>query len=109
VELSLDAIVDLLRRGDIPAVVEQTGGGCATIQIGDLFTDAAGAERYPILCGPGWFEGPRWKNARGDTEDLYVGPDDDGVADPVSLRGVRTEAEAAATIAALLIGGEVAA
>lgn len=76
--LDMDKIVDLLRAGGITAYVEQTGGGCATIYAGESYVDSHGDERYPVLAGPGWFEGPNWTIARGDTDDFSVGLDDDG-------------------------------
>jgi hypothetical protein len=93
-EVSFDKIVDELRKQDIPAYVEQTGGGVATIMVGEQTdreepiyrwsegnreqTGTQVVPRYDVLAGPGSFAGPGWTNAYGDTADLAVGPDDDG-------------------------------
>lgn len=103
--LDLDKVVALLKDKGVTAYVEQTGGGTATIYAGEKFyreeerirwrgrrgsrtrtkevigTDLI--ERYPALAGPGWFDGPNWTNGRADTSDFCVGPDDDGVSDPL--------------------------
>jgi hypothetical protein len=100
--LDMDRIVDLLAERGIASYVEQTGGGCATIQVGQPVPDAAGDGRYPVLGGPGWFEGPGWTRARADTADFSVGPDDDGIAEPWSAGPDTTEADVADEIAARL-------
>lgn len=76
--VNLEKVCDILKSGDIPAYVEQTGGGTATIYAGVPYTDSEGNRRFPALCGPGWFDGPGWTHAHATTHDLYIGPDDDG-------------------------------
>jgi hypothetical protein len=68
---SYDAIVKKLHGWDIPAYVEQTGGGVATIFVGPL--DKEGYT--PVAMGPGWFEGPGWTDGRGSTDEFWIGPD----------------------------------
>lgn len=93
-EISLDKIVDLIRATGFEAYVEQTGGGTATIYAGSVFTDAEGDPRYPVVAGPGWFEGPT--DARGHTADFCVGPDDDHGDFTYALdAGLRDEADVA--------------
>ena len=53
----------------VPARVDQTGGGVATLY--------AGYTGYPeVIAGPGWFDGPGWSNARGSWTELSYGIDD---------------------------------
>lgn len=80
--VSFDKLVSKLHKLGIPAYVEQTGGGCATVYVGTPFEDESGDLRYPVLVGPGWFASPGWRNGFGDTAELAVGPDDDGESDP---------------------------
>jgi hypothetical protein len=62
-------------RHGIPAYVEHTGGGVATIYAGK--PDDAG--RYAACAGPGTFAHRFYGGAHvGDSADFYVGPDDDG-------------------------------
>lgn len=97
--LDLDKVVALLKDKGVTAYVAQTGGGTATIYAGEMFyreeervrwngdvKEVVGTdriERFPALAGPGWFDGPGWTNGRADTSDFCVGPDDDGVSDPL--------------------------
>lgn len=97
--LDLDKVCDLLKERNIPAYVEQTGGGCATIYAGEPDRTDPQWPRYKALAGPGWFEGPGWSNGRADTSDFYVGPDDDGEGGYVISQADWTEADAAEAIA----------
>lgn len=93
--VNMDRIVEIIKAEGFYAYVEQTGGGCATIYSSDrsseqypgapapyLINPLDGEGRYPVIAGPGWFEGPGWTNARGALGDFYVGPDDDGERTP---------------------------
>lgn len=80
--VDMDKVVDMLHRADTFAYVEQTGGGTATIYAGHTFVESDYGTRYAALAGPGWFEGPGWTIARGYAADFYVGPDDEGDANP---------------------------
>jgi len=80
-ELNMDTIVELVKAEGFPAYVEQTGGGVATIYAGHTFkdTDSFGGidvDVWPVVAGPGWFEGPGWTKPRADKRDFYIGPDD---------------------------------
>lgn len=101
--IDFDKVVDGLKERGIPAYVEQTGGGTATIMVGEQKTRTVmGVDedgRYDVLVGPGWFEGPMgFINGRGDTGDLSIGPDDDGVADYTQAEADWTEAEVIAEV-----------
>jgi hypothetical protein len=76
--VDLDRIAAMLTGRGIPAFVEMTGGGIATVYGGAQFRDADGQARYTFLIGPGWFDGPGFTLARADTADLVWGPDDAG-------------------------------
>jgi hypothetical protein len=76
--VDLDRIAAMLTERGVPAFVEMTGGGVATVYGGPELRDAGGGTRYTFLIGPGWFDGPGWTLARADTVDLGWGPDDDG-------------------------------
>jgi len=98
-DIDFDRITDLVNAAGIPAYTEQTGGGCATIYIGNARRDAHGDLRYPLLAGPGWFAGPGWTNPKGTTADLYIGPDDDGASEAWAA----TDDDTTDTVAARII------
>lgn len=83
-ELDMDLICTLIHAAGLPAYVEQTGGGCATIQAGPTRLNGNGDSIYAALCGPGWFESfdlnqaPPFQRGRAHTDDCYVGADDQG-------------------------------
>lgn len=68
---------------DVPAYVEQTGGGTATLYIGTKFgDDTESGGNYPVVAGPGSYN---WSNGNHSTfswEEFVVGPDDYGVQNP---------------------------
>ena len=80
-EFSMVEVCDKLRARGVPAYVEQTGGGCATIYAGTPVVlegpDAEEFPEYPVMAGPGMFYGPGWTDARGLSHDFYVGPSSD--------------------------------
>lgn len=112
--LDLDEVVRLLKDKGVVAYVEQTGGGTATIYAGEQFQQreetwrwvdgvrvSNGSEtvpRYPVIAGPGWFEGPGWTHPQADAGDFAIGPDDDGESDPVFTTATWTEADVAEEI-----------
>jgi hypothetical protein len=114
--LDLDAVVDILHKNDVEAYVEQTGGGTATIYAGkqadheepryvwrDGVREQVGTEtwaRFPVIAGPGWFEGPGWSKGRADTGDFTIGPDDDGESDDIFTA---SDADNEATVAAEIL------
>lgn len=71
--IEFDTVVAKLRGHGIKAYVEQTGGGCATILVGE---EKDG--RWEAAVGPGWFDEPGWSRGCGTTADLWVGKDDEG-------------------------------
>jgi hypothetical protein len=75
--VEFDEVVRRLEAEGITAYVEQTGGGTATIYVGEATEDEHGDRRFPCAVGPGWFEGPGWTLGGGHNHDLYVGPDND--------------------------------
>lgn len=99
--LDLDKIARLVCEAEVPAFVDHTGGGCATIFAGMPTDDEYGDPRYPVAVGPGWFEQggfgngcgaiflkadedpppisefQAFSNARAYAFELYVGPDKD--------------------------------
>lgn len=101
-DINMDRIVEGLRQEGVRAYVEQTGGGCATIYIGETIPDSKGAgwDGYELCAGPGWFDGPGWTLARGARSDFYIGPDDQGETDPFSVTEDMTDGEILAYILA---------
>ncbi|MEV6967564.1 hypothetical protein AB0M47_20915 [Hamadaea sp. NPDC051192] len=77
--LDMDLMVQLLKDAGIYAYVEHTGGGCATIYIGNQTPDPEypPSPRYELVAGPGWFEGPD-RRAYASPAEFYIGRDDDG-------------------------------
>lgn len=76
--LDLTVIAEQLRADGIEADVAQTGGGVATLLVGNETDDG----RAEIAVGPGSFATATDGTVRGiaDTEELYIGPDDDSNA-----------------------------
>ncbi|MDX1747141.1 MAG: hypothetical protein R3324_14485 [Halobacteriales archaeon] len=68
--VDLQAIAERLTARGIPARVEQTGGGVATIFVGTH--DHEG--RFDVEVGPGWFDGPGWTEPKAHREHLAIGP-----------------------------------
>lgn len=95
---SLDVLVQVLIAAGLDGVVEQTGGGTATIYIGPTFTDEHGDTRYTLMAGPGWFDGPGWTLPAAHLGEFTFGPDDDGSTDPYSVDGPITYRDLAARI-----------
>lgn len=93
----MNEVVELLHSSwNLPAYVEHTGGGVQTIYAGEPTTADDGYPRYPVLAGPGWRENGL---PRASSDDFYVGPDDDGETDPLTVRSNTPE-----VIAALIAG-----
>jgi hypothetical protein len=96
--IDMNAIVaDLVRRG-IPAYVEQTGGGAATIYAGTPWHEEGYGDRYPATAGPGQY---MFGGARpvADLRDFYIGPDDDGDTLPPAVPVDATPGQVADLIA----------
>lgn len=80
--IDMDLLAALIEERGVPAYVGQTGGGTATILIGNESKDQYGDLLMEAMAGPGWFEGPGWTVARGRFGDFYWGLDDQGESDP---------------------------
>ena len=87
----IEAIGEAVDLETLPAQVEMTGGGTATIYIGYAGPDG----RYTLAIGPGSYRGPLMDGMGSlfyiGEQDLAVGPDDDGegtVRFPDDLAGV---------------------
>lgn len=110
-EISLDAVVDILRARGCPAYVEQTGGGCATIYAGPQYHDTEGNLRWAAVAGPGWFE-PHWgapgATAWATSHEFSVGYDDGGDAPAVfwDLRRLTPSADFVADVIQNVCSGE---
>jgi len=131
-EIDMEKICDILKEDyKIPAYVEQTGGGTATIYAGELkpvtresvaWYPASGAEgpdqevvdgkirvdhgtvteeKYAAVAGPGWFRGPGWQHGVGELNDFYIGPDDDSTENFMTSPGL-TEHDVARIIAGIV-------
>lgn len=104
--IDLDSVAAMVRAAGVPCVVEQTGGGCATIYAGSKVERAEDPEwpRSAAAMGPGWFDhhpalgvyeqGKAWR------EECYIGSDDDGE----SLLYITTEDLTDEQCASALIG-----
>lgn len=106
-EIDMQKVCDLVHLADIPAYVEQTGGGCATIYAGRCFARPRidpdpSTKLWDVAAGPGWFEGPGWTLPKGDVEDFYVGADDMGEGEFYTATATDTEETLAARIVALV-------
>lgn len=73
-QLHLNRIVKLLdtQRG-IKSYTEQTGGGIATIYVGEVDDDGT----PELMAGPGQFTSSTDTDPLGDTDDFYISPDCD--------------------------------
>lgn len=78
--VDMDRMVRILNALDIPAEMEMTGGGVATLYAGSELrpVDPEYGPRRQACAGPGWFEGPNYTQPRCAFDDFYIGPDDDG-------------------------------
>jgi hypothetical protein len=96
--LDMRRIVDLVRAQGIPCIVEQTGGGCATIYAGpaDERLWADDSEYYPIAAGPGTF----YPAPVADDREFTIGLTRENTSDYVTCEGL-AEAEIADEIARL--------
>lgn len=98
----LDALV---KAAGVQSDYGQSGGGCCTLYAGPTIVETdTGATWYgkpvditraTVAAGPGSYRGP---DSFADTDEFYIGPDDDGEADPVKVAADWTVAEIAAEI-----------
>ena len=83
--LDLNMLTEFIIKRGFKARVEQTGGGCATIYVGDADQD----DYYLVSAGPGYFDGANWTNPRAFWEEFCWGLDDDGVTQPTFENDIR--------------------
>lgn len=77
VDLNMDTIVELINRQGVWAIVDQTGGGCATIHAGDHTSTRDGAPIYTAVAGPGTY-GWNQRPSMGNTGEFTISTDDQG-------------------------------
>lgn len=79
--LDMDRIAALINEAGLPATVEMTGGGVATIYVGHAtrWSDDEDFDRYPALAGPGTF-GWGVMISTASIDEFFVGPDDDNAS-----------------------------
>lgn len=84
-EIDLDVVIDHLREMGVDAMVEQTGGGCATIYAGATRPHPEDPHHpaHAAVAGPGRF-GWGQRPSIGHLDEIYVGPDDQGETRPVA-------------------------
>ncbi|WP_380162669.1 hypothetical protein [Kineococcus sp. R86509] len=101
---SLDVLVQLLHQDhDLPsAYVWQSGGGCATVHVGDVVRDYEAIKRWTCVAGPGTY-GWGAKPSTATLAEFYVGPESGdgemGCTD-ANAAGCRTLRDVAALTAA---------
>lgn len=95
---SLDAVVAALHKKGIPAYVDMTGGGCATIFAGGKHVVLDGTEEridWDVAAGPGTYS--HVADSTASLEEFSVGPNDEGASECESLSPlITTAAEAVA-------------
>jgi len=96
-EFSLDAVVAGLHERGIPAHVDMTGGGCATIFAGWKHVVLDGTEEradWDVAAGPGTF-GRVGQDSTAMLAEFYVGPNDEGLSETAPLPDTITKASEA--------------
>lgn len=112
---SLNAVVEGLQQRGIPAYVEQTGGGCATIYAGGMHvseeTHLDGSvhreNAWNVSAGPGHFLDSQWTQGVADLGEFYVGANDGSGGEEASLPEHITEARVAVEWAVEAIAASV--
>ena len=74
-DIDLERVVARVRKTYPDVLVEQTGGGTATIMV--YANETLPENRALIAAGPGWFTGPNWTKGRASRDEFYVGLDED--------------------------------
>lgn len=72
-EFSLGKIVDLLARDGVKSEIMHTGGGNATLYIGE----PNDKDFYPVVCGAGVYDYENPANSIGFSDQFWIGRDDD--------------------------------
>lgn len=75
------AIVEALESAGILAHYDHSGGGCGTIYVGEPRDVPEWGPRYAALIGPFAY----YSGEGDDGVFVYVGPDDDGLSDHLSI------------------------
>jgi hypothetical protein len=75
--IDLRALADAVRERGHDAVVEQTGGGAATLYASRQAPDRYGDPRWSAAVGPGWYADRDPRRPVADAADCYIGPDGD--------------------------------
>lgn len=103
-----DEICRIIHQAGFPAIVEQTGGGVATIYAGHELTNPKTKDPYyPCVAGPGWFSEPVWKKPKFHASEFAYAHDSYGPEPHAEDRCIyfdkhATEASVAATIIAFI-------
>lgn len=101
----LDLIVAELGRLDVPAFLEQTGGGTATLYAGESTYDfGERCHRMSAVAGPGHFDGPGWTRGKAWREEFSLGRNDEDLNESVCPPQDATEAQVALMIANVVQG-----
>lgn len=81
-DFSMDELVDLIEARGVSAYVQQTGGGTATIYMGDEMPELNCGDddcpHYVLAAGPGVFSWNADEPSIGTFGDFCYGPDDHG-------------------------------
>lgn len=93
--IDMDAVASEIQSHGVPAFVQNSGGGCATLYAGELIGDY-----YAACAGPGVFAGPDWTMGRAFADDFWVGTD--GVEDAYALVTVTDPKAVAAVVLAVV-------
>ena len=94
----IDIVAALVEAG-ISADLFHSGGGCATIGIGGIVDEDEG--RYAGLIGPGYCHWQDTGAAVFSSDELYIGPDDDGESEAHTVTTIAEVVEYARSIVEL--------
>lgn len=73
-DFRMNELVAMLKERGIEAQIWHTGGGCATLYVGELLADDDdNGSRYVACVGPGYFDA----DPVGHWDELWIGADDD--------------------------------
>lgn len=73
--IDLHQLARLIRERGIAAGVDNSGGGTATLYVGETYLSMSGEQRHAVCAGPGMYVGD---HAYADSYDFSAGSDDDG-------------------------------
>lgn len=72
VSFSMDGVAKAINSQGIKASVQHTGGGCATLYLGETNAE----DYYSLAAGAGSFESKDWSNPVGYWSEFWIGPED---------------------------------